>query len=64
MIVEALRAGRLGVGSDVSPLSLFVSRGRTWIASDSELEELREVRHAIDVARLSSAFPVWLLQVT
>ncbi|CAN0561693.1 unnamed protein product, partial [Ectocarpus sp. 12 AP-2014] len=47
VIVEALRAGRLGVGSDVSPLSLFVSRGRTWIASDSELEELREAVRSV-----------------
>lgn len=43
MILEALRAGRFGIGSDISPLALFVARGRTWTASDSALEELREV---------------------
>ena len=42
VIVEALRAGRLGIGSDISPLALFVARGRT--APDSGLEKLREVR--------------------
>ncbi|CAM9848770.1 unnamed protein product, partial [Ectocarpus fasciculatus] len=47
VMVEALRAGRLGVGSDVSPLGLFVSRGRTWTASDSELEELREAVRSV-----------------
>lgn len=44
VVVEALRAGRLGIGSDISPLALFVARGRTWTASDTELEELCEVR--------------------
>lgn len=44
VIVEALRAGRLGIGSDISLLALFVARGRTWTASDMELEELCEVR--------------------
>lgn len=44
MILEAMRAGRLGIGSDISPLALFVAGGRTWTASDSVLKELREVR--------------------
>lgn len=44
MILEGMRAGRLGIGSDISPLALFVARGRTWTAPDSELEQLREVR--------------------
>lgn len=44
MILEAMRAGRFGIGSDISPLALFVARGRTWTASDSALQELREVR--------------------
>eukprot|EP00903_Cladosiphon_okamuranus_P017120 g15773.t1 len=43
VVVEALRAGRLGIGSDVSPLALFVARGRSWIASDTEIEELCEL---------------------
>lgn len=44
VVLEAMRAGRLGVGADISPLALFVSRGRCWTASDSELERLKEVR--------------------
>lgn len=43
VIVEAMRAGRFGIGSDISPLALFVSRGRTWTASITELEGLRKV---------------------
>lgn len=44
VVLEAMRAGRLGVGADISPLALFVSRGRCWTAPDGELEGLREVR--------------------
>lgn len=44
VVLEAMRSGRLGVGSDISPLALFVSQGRCWTASHSELDGLREVR--------------------
>lgn len=50
MVLEALRAGRVGIGSDISPLALFVARGRTWTASNIELDELREVRHVSHAA--------------
>lgn len=44
VVLEAMRAGRLAVGSDISPLALFVSRGRSWVASDAELDGLRQVQ--------------------
>ncbi|CAM9177461.1 unnamed protein product, partial [Hapterophycus canaliculatus] len=50
VIVEAMRAGRFGMGSDISPLALFVSRGRTWTASDSELKALRKASRCIRAA--------------
>eukprot|EP00752_Nemacystus_decipiens_P004426 g4040.t2 len=50
VLVEAIRAGRLGIGSDISPLALFVARGRTWTASDLELEELCEASRSVCAA--------------
>ncbi|CAN0004844.1 unnamed protein product [Scytosiphon promiscuus] len=50
VIVEAMRAGRLGMGSDISPLALFVSRGRTWTTSASGLDDLRKASRCICAA--------------
>ena len=47
VVLEAMRAGRVAVGSDISPLALFVSRGRCWTSSDDELDRLREVSLAL-----------------
>ena len=53
VVLEAMRAGRVAVGSDISPLALFVSRGRCWMSPDDELERLREVGLALCKAGLS-----------
>ncbi|CAN0478628.1 unnamed protein product, partial [Laminaria digitata] len=47
VVLEAMRAGRVAVGSDISPLALFVSRGRCWMSSDDELDRLREASRSI-----------------
>ncbi|KAG5192551.1 hypothetical protein JKP88DRAFT_204184 [Tribonema minus] len=40
VLIEALRAGRKAYGADVSPLALFVARGRTWMPSAATLSAL------------------------
>jgi hypothetical protein len=42
VLIEGLRAGRSTYGSDISPLALFVSEGRTWLPSEALLLEFEQ----------------------
>jgi hypothetical protein len=41
-LVEGLRHGRKVLGADVSPFALFASAHHAWLASDDDIEVLRE----------------------
>jgi hypothetical protein len=42
VLIEGLRAGRSTFGSDISPLALFVSEGRTWLPSEALLLDFEQ----------------------
>ena len=58
-LIEAMRSGRTAIGSDISPLALFVARHQTWRPTEDELgafcEEVRDVILAVDP--LHAPFP-------
>lgn len=47
-LVEAFRLGRKSIGLDVNPIAVLVSKAKTCILSDDELEEVEAVSQALE----------------
>ncbi|CAM9581882.1 unnamed protein product, partial [Phaeothamnion confervicola] len=47
VLIEGMRLGRATIGTDLSPLALFVAAGRTWLADESSLFTLEQVAAAV-----------------
>ena len=43
VLIEGIRQGRTTIGTDISPLALFISTNRTWIPQPGQIELLQDI---------------------